>query len=340
MLCFSHFFYLIKINNKSFSINIIILQIDFSLWSLIWLFKANESIWIHIEFSNFDIFNFSKLREETFNNFLSPILWNVFDIQVASLFWLLVSKQISFLFIISLLFVKSMRHNKLEAFSNFFSIHFINSFLSTIRAVLRTFLFWIAITNKPEFSNLVLNKKTWTYVSKRSKQIFNVLLRFINWNILNVNIVYHLSRGFQDIFWNYFANLVIFNLASQSSFHRFRLFETHKSIISSWIVFINCNFSANNLSKLSKLFKKLLIVNLFSFWKLYKQIFIVKISSLHYFSIEGQSSTRFTIELKISHFVACHSKLFLVCDSHNGSVEIVLDPWPVYLRLNIKRKFT
>jgi hypothetical protein len=30
----------------------------------------------------------------------------------------------------------------------------------------------------------------------------------------------------------------------------------------------------------------------------------------------------------------------LVCDSHNGSVEIVLDPWPVYLRLNIKRKFT
>lgn len=166
------------------------------------------------------------------------------------------------------------------------------------------------------------------------------MLRFIYWNILNVNIVYHLSRGFQDIFWNYFANLVIFNLASQSSFHRFRLFERHKSIISSWIVLIDCNFSADNLSKLFKLFKKLLIVNLFSFRKLDKQIFIVKISSFHYFSIEWQSSTRFTIELKISHFFACYSKLFLVLDSHNGSVEIILDPSPVYLRLKVKKNST
>ena len=115
-----------------------------------------------------------------------------------------------------------------------------------------------------------------------------------------------------------------------------QLFKTHKTIISFRVVFIYCNFCANNFSKLLKWIKKFLIVYLFSFWEFDENISIVKISSFHYFSIEWQSSTRFSFDFKISHFVARYFKLFLILNSHNCSIKIVWNFLSIYLRLNIK----
>ena len=149
-------------------------------------------------------------------------------------------------------------------------------------------------------------------MTKRSEQFFDVLFCFIDWNIFNVNIVDHLSWSFQDIFWNNFLDLIIFNLASQSSINRFRFFKTNKAVISSRVVLINCNFCAHNFTILREQIKKFFVVDLFSFRELYKKIFVVKISSFHNFSIKWQSSTRFSIDIKVPHFFACNSKLFLI----------------------------
>lgn len=150
----------------------------------------------------------------------------------------------------------------------------------------------------------MLNKKARANISKRLEQLFNFLFSFFRGNIFNINIVDHSPLRFQYIFWFNSINIKIFKLKIQSSFSRFWIFITNKTIISFRVIFINCNFGANNLSKLWKYIKDLLIVNILVFWKLDKKIFIVKFSSFHNFTIEWQCSTRFSFNFKISHFIA------------------------------------
>jgi len=82
----SEFLNLIVVNNKSFTIEGLILKPLLGVSACIWLLEAHKSIGIAcISFFHPDVFKFSIIAKDFMKFFIGPVGWEVLNIQIDSL---------------------------------------------------------------------------------------------------------------------------------------------------------------------------------------------------------------------------------------------------------------
>ena len=107
----SFFLHFIIINLESISVHCLVMKISFCICSIIWFFEANKGILVSSSFSKSDFFNFSIMSENIGNILLSPVVWEIFNVEIASFFRLFISNGFSLFLNCPLLFVESMLNN-------------------------------------------------------------------------------------------------------------------------------------------------------------------------------------------------------------------------------------
>lgn len=78
-------FDLIVVDNETFTLKSHTIQIEFGICSIIWLFEADKCKVAFQTFVEFDALNFTMLLEQVFDVILGPLIWEIFDKEIASL---------------------------------------------------------------------------------------------------------------------------------------------------------------------------------------------------------------------------------------------------------------
>jgi hypothetical protein len=152
LLKVSEFLDFVMVDHHSLSFKVLVMEGLLGSSGGIWCLEANESknVW-GTSLLNLDssLFGFTELFEDFLQLFLSPFIWEVLDIEVASLLWCLISKSISDLFSFSVTFLHGSSDVELQVIIHLSSVKSFDSFLSTLWSVFfvhwLSFEFWLSI---------------------------------------------------------------------------------------------------------------------------------------------------------------------------------------------------
>ena len=333
----SFFLHFIIINLESFSVHCLVMKISFCICSIIWFFEANKGIWVSSSFSKSDFFDFSIMSENIGNILLSPVVWEIFNVEIASFFRLFISNGFSLFVNCPLLFAESMLNNEFQLASfDVSSIKSINSLISAFRSVF--FIHGIIIAYKCEFPDIVWLNNTRLDVSKRLEHFFYLSIAPIVGDVFDVNVVDKLSLGFLDIFRFEFTNYSVLWLILKSIFSRLNVLEAYESISSWSIIFINWCFHTLDFSILFKNFMQLRASKITFLWKLDENILVYKFFSVgsKNLVVKWKSTALFAIDFKVSHLFGCNFKLSSIFNAYDSSVEWLRENISIDLWLNVK----
>jgi len=199
----------------------------------IWLLEADESEVSVSSFFELNVLDGSELLEEVLKFLLWPLVWEVLDIEVASLLGGLVSESISLLFDLSIGLFHGVSNVELEFICHFFSRESINSFLGAFWTVLFVVTFGIVIADESVLTDWVLHGDKRFDISKSLEHFFDLIIGVGKWDVLDVDIVNELSE-LSSIFWLEFHgdDFIIFLRESDGLGSRSLILEADESVSS------------------------------------------------------------------------------------------------------------
>lgn len=227
----SEFFDLIVVNNKSFTIEGLILKPLLGVSACIWLLEAHESIGIAgVSFLHPDVFKFSIVAKDFMEFFIGPVGWEVLNIQIDSLLGALVSNSLHELLLLPLLLGKSMSHVQLQTIAHISVQQRFNGLVDALWAIHLIFAAFIIIAHESELSNLIIEQNKRFNFTKWRKNSFDILFFHVCWDVFEVDVVnqlhHYLSIIFRfksnssSIFSCFFGILLVFKAYKSESFLR------------------------------------------------------------------------------------------------------------------------
>lgn len=149
---------LVVVDNHTLAFKVGSCQALLCLSCLLWVLKANKCKVVAIlAFVHSDAFNVTELAEELSNLVVLPVIWEVFDIKIASFLRVLVPKNRLLLFKLSVSLLKSRSDVQLLIF-NLLVIQSFNCLLSALGPILSALAQWILKADKAELANLILHQ--------------------------------------------------------------------------------------------------------------------------------------------------------------------------------------
>lgn len=318
---------LIVVDHEHLTINGMVLQVLLSLCSISWLLEADKSVGISsrsASVTKFDIFDLTKGLEVFSQVVLGPAVGEVLHEQVASLLGCLVSNGLAHLFDFALSLLQGRLDNELDPWSDLTIVHFLNSLLSTLRAVLLVCFLRVVVANESKFELLnlvVLGHREGADISKRLEQIHDILIRLFDWDVFHIDVVDDLSE-MSSVSWLELDGLDSLNsLGLECLRGRSFILEADEAVASRGVVSVERDLETLDLAHwLEHLVQVFVFEVLWNFNEnvVGQQLVLVATEQL---LIERQGTALFAIDFEVFHLLTSFAELLGVFDADHGGEE-------------------
>jgi len=318
---------LIVVDHEHLTINGMVLQVLFSLCSISWLLEADKSVGISsrsASVTKFDIFDLTKGLEVFSQVVLGPAVGEVLHEQVASLLGCLVSNGLTHLFDFALSLLQGRLDNELDSWSDLTIVHFLNSLLSTLRAVLLVCFLRVVVANESKFELLnlvVLGHREGADISKRLEQIHDILIRLFDWDVFHIDVVDDLSE-MSSVSWLELDGLDSLNsLGLECLRGRSFILEADEAVASRGVVSVERDLETLDLAHwLEHLVQVFVFEVLWNFNEnvVGQQLVLVATEQL---LVERQGTALLAIDFEVFHLLTSFAELLGVFDADHGGEE-------------------
>jgi len=318
---------LIVVDHEHLTINGMVLQVLLSLCSISWLLEADKSVGISsrsASVTKFDIFDLTKGLEVFSQVVLGPAVGEVLHEQVASLLGCLVSNGLAHLFDFALSLLQGRLDNELDSWSDLTIVHFLNSLLSTLRAVLLVCFLRVVVANESKFELLnlvVLGHREGADISKRLEQIHDIFIRLFDWDVFHIDVVDDLSE-MSSVSWLELDGLDSLNsLGLECLRGRSFILEADEAVASRGVVTVERDLETLDLAHwLEHLVQVFVFEVLWNFNEnvVGQQLVLVATEQL---LVERQSTALLAIDFEVFHLLTSFAELLGVFDADHGGEE-------------------
>jgi len=318
---------LIVVDHEHLTINGMVLQVLLSLCSISWLLEADKSVGISsrsASVTKFDIFDLTKGLEVFSQVVLGPAVGEVLHEQVASLLGCLVSNGLAHLFDFALSLLQGRLDNELDPWSDLTIVHFLNSLLSTLRAVLLVCFLRVIVANESKFELLnlvVLGHREGADISKRLEQIHDILIRLFDWDVFHIDVVDDLSE-MSSVSWLELDGLDSLNsLGLECLRGRSFILEADEAVASRGVVSVERDLETLDLAHwLEHLVQVFVFEVLWNFNEnvVGQQLVLVATEQL---LVERQGTALLAIDFEVFHLLTSFAELLGVLDADHGGEE-------------------
>jgi hypothetical protein len=328
---------LIVVDHEHLTVNRMVLQVLLSLCCISWFFEADKSIGISSRsttVTELDVFDLTKGLEKISQVVLGPAVGEVLHEQVASLLGCLVSDDLAHLFDFALSLLEGRLDNELDTWSDLAIVHFLNSLLSTQRAVLFVLLFRVVEADQSKFELfdfVVLGHREVADISERLEQISDFFISFFDWDVFHVNVVNDFSE-MSSVSGLELDGLDALNGLGLECLHGGSLIlEADETVASGGVVSIERDLETLDLAHwLEHLVEVFVFEFLWNFDEnvVGKQLVLVATEEL---LIERQGTALLAVDFEVSHLLTSLGELLRIFNANHGGEEwlgeISLDLW-------------
>jgi len=155
----------------------------------VWLLEADEGEASVFTLLQFDVLDCTELLEEVLEVIRSPAVWEILDVQVASLLGCLVSESVSLLLELSIRLLHGVSNVELEFVAHVLTVKSFDGLGSAFWSVLLGHSFWIIVAHESVLANVVLEEDERLDVSVSGEHSLDLSIGLTEWDVLDVDIV-------------------------------------------------------------------------------------------------------------------------------------------------------
>jgi hypothetical protein len=266
--------------------------------------------------------------------FLLVAVWEVLDVQVASLLRVLVSDGLSQLLNLALSLLQGITDDKvylLVTVDQLLVVESLNGLLSALRTVLLVDALRIVVADESELSDLTGLDDQREDVAVRLEHALDVILSVRVWNVLNVNVVHELAKLALVVLRLELNNFhAVERLAVESSSGRLRVLIADEAIATRLVVRVQRDLERLDWAELLEMLVHVLVLHFLGNGSdenvVGEELLLVGTKEL---SVEWEGTAWLAFDLEVAHLVTSVLELIGILDADHGTVErlgdIVLD---------------
>ena len=185
----------IVVDNEDLSFKSLIGKLNLSISTCFRVLEADKGMRVSTgTFFKSDIFNFSlsTVRENSSEILFSPVIWEILDVKIKSLFRSLISDGIHELLLCSLSLVQGLSNVKFETITHISVEKSFKCLVDTVWSIKLVFGFngiWLVIADKTKLSEFVLEKNKGLNVTEWGKDVSDIFFLHFSWDVLEVHVV-------------------------------------------------------------------------------------------------------------------------------------------------------